>query len=382
MPDIHYDSCEMTVTSVAGAGLGTLTLSTTPITGRRKLPTGADGTTISIETRNTSGDWETATGCVIGGSGTTVTRGTRSDSSAAGAAVAFAAGATVSVAAVAEFGNRATTLMQLATPGGRLTLESGVPVSTTDQTAKTSIFYTPYVHNGIVLWDGADWVPTTFTERTLALGTLTNARPYDVFAYFASGVVTLELLAWTSDTARATAVTLQDGRYCKSGDKTRLLLGTFYTTSTTATESSLLNRYVGNVYNRVQMPQKSAAGAAHTYNTSTLRQWNAGSGAQPQINFVLPLTQIVKSTGQAFMANLTATPGMNSILRLYLDNTTDMTQTDSQVYITAINQGSTLPVSGVSVGVVGRHSVNIWQAEYGGSAITYDKGLTFAELML
>ena len=128
-------------------------------------------------------------------------------------------------------------------PGGRLTLTSGTPVTTSDVTGATSIYYTPYISNVISLWTGYRWQPIEFSEYTLALGTLTSGKPYDVFAYLSSGVLALEMLAWTNDTTRATAITIQDGRYCKSGDKTRLYLGTFYTTATTTTEDSENNRY-------------------------------------------------------------------------------------------------------------------------------------------
>lgn len=165
-------------------------------------------------------------------------------------------------------------MAQSYSPGGRLTLESGVPVSTTDQTAKTTIYYTPFVHNVINLWDGANWAPTEFTETSLALGTLTSGLPYDVFGYLSGGALTLESLAWTNDTTRATAVTLQDGRYCKSGDKTRLWLGSFYTASSTTTEDSNQNRYLFNMYNRVlRRFFYDMSGSSHTYASSTFREY-------------------------------------------------------------------------------------------------------------
>lgn len=176
------------------------------------------------------------------------------------------------------------------TPGGRLTLESGVPVSTTDQTAKTTIYYTPYIHNIINLWDGANWAPTEFTETSLALGTITSGKPYDVFGYVSAGALVLELLAWTNDTTRATAVTLQDGRYCKSGDKTRLLLGTFYTASTTTTTDSENYRYLDNVYNRVskQTSMILSGAASNTYSSTTVRAWNADTTARFHVVQSLP----------------------------------------------------------------------------------------------
>ena len=136
-----------------------------------------------------------------------------------------------------------------------------------------TLYYTPYVHNVISLWNGSSWAPMQFTERSLALSSLTSGRPYDVFAFLSSGAVTIEILAWTSDTARATDVTLQDGRYCKSGDKTRLYLGTVYTVSATAIEDSLRARYVNNHYNKINQTSFATDGQTHTYVTGTGREW-------------------------------------------------------------------------------------------------------------
>jgi hypothetical protein len=73
---------------------------------------------------------------------------------------------------------------------GRLTLESGVSVSTTDQTAKTNIYLTPHSGNVIFLYDSTNWVAFPFAEITKALGTLTSGKNYDVFAYASSGSIT------------------------------------------------------------------------------------------------------------------------------------------------------------------------------------------------
>ena len=51
-------------------------------------------------------------------------------------------------------------------PQGRLTLSSGEPVMTVDQTGKTSIFYTPYVGAHVPIHDGSAFVPTPFAERS------------------------------------------------------------------------------------------------------------------------------------------------------------------------------------------------------------------------
>lgn len=171
------------------------------------------------------------------------------------------------------------------TPGGRLTLTSGAPVTSSDVSGATSIYYTPYQHTTISLWTGTTWHPVQFSETTLALGTLSSGKPYDVFGYLNAGALALESLAWTDDTTRATAISIQGGRYCKTGDKTRLYLGTFYTTSTTTTEDSKGKRYVFNMYCRVTRYQSVIDSTdSWTYGTAAFRQ--ANNSAANQIEYV------------------------------------------------------------------------------------------------
>jgi hypothetical protein len=116
----------------------------------------------------------------------------------------------------------------------------------------------------------------------LALGTLATLTPYDVYIYNNSGTLTLEFLAWTNGTTRATALVLQDGVYVKTGATTRRYLGTFYTTATTTTEDSAAKRYLWNNYNRVVRKMQSALETADswTYSTATWRQANANTANQ------------------------------------------------------------------------------------------------------
>lgn len=176
---------------------------------------------------------------------------------------------------------------------GRLTLTTGVPVTTADVTGATSIYFTPFRGNRISLYDGSSaWVSLTFTEKTLALGTLTNDLPYDVFAYNNSGVVALELLAWTSKTARATALVLQDGVLVKTGATTRRYLGTFHTTATTMTEDSAAKRLLWNYYNRTSRVLRTLeATDSWTYTTATLRQ--ARATASNQVEAVVGVAEVV-----------------------------------------------------------------------------------------
>ena len=311
---LHKNRVKMTS---ATTGTGTLTLGSAS-SGYQSFATayGADATVDILITEGTA--WEVARDCAYTNSGTTVSRGTL-EASSTGSAVSFGGTQVVSVIATAAKGTRIEDALLSVTPGGRLTLESGVPVSTTDQTAKTSVYYTPYVHNIVNLWDGTNWVPTTFTEKTLALGTLTSGKPYDVFGYLSSGALVLESLVWTDDTTRATAVTLQDGRYCKSGDKTRLLLGTFYTTDTTTTEDSQNNRYLANAYNTVNRLCVGTSTANHTYTTASNREWNNGT-SNTRGRFICPVAGAAILIG--FDVAMQRSSGIAGYLAMGLNSTT------------------------------------------------------------
>ena len=86
-------------------------------------------------------------------------------------------------------------------------------------------------------------------------------------------------------TTRATAVTLQDGRYCKSGDKTRLLLPHALHRQHHDHRDSLAKRYLCNVYNRVPrrlVPDRKLS-RIHGPAPNTVRQANANSWNQVEI---------------------------------------------------------------------------------------------------
>lgn len=101
----HANRVKMTVTSVASAGTGDITLNAAS-TGFRSFATayGANATVDILITEGTA--WEIARNCTYTHSGTTVSRGTLENSST-GSAVAFTADAVVSVIATAAFGNNA-----------------------------------------------------------------------------------------------------------------------------------------------------------------------------------------------------------------------------------------------------------------------------------
>jgi hypothetical protein len=62
-------------------------------------------------------------------------------------------------------------------------LESGVPISSTDQAAKTTLYFTPYNGNSISLYDGSEWDLFSFSELSLSLSGYTSNTNYDIFIY-------------------------------------------------------------------------------------------------------------------------------------------------------------------------------------------------------
>lgn len=175
----------------------------------------------------------------------------------------------------------------------RLTLTTGTPVTTADVTAATTIYASPYKGNRIALFDSAgNATVRTSAEFSIAVPG-TTSQMYDVFAYSNSGVPTLELLQWTNDTTRATAIVLTTtGTYTKSGDLTRRYLGSFRTTTVSGqTEDSITKHYVWNYYNRVRrLAQRLETTASWTYTTAALRQ--ANGAAANQLDFVIGVAEV------------------------------------------------------------------------------------------
>lgn len=239
-------------------------------------------------------------------------------------------------------------------PGGRLTLATGVPVSTSDQTAKTIVFYAPYLHGFIDLWNGSAWVQTPFTQKSVAVPATDNT-PFDIFGYPDAGQLALETLDWASQVARATALTTQNGYLVKNGDTTRLYLGTGQTTGVSGQcEDSGANRKLWNHYNRQKRTfRKELSGSGYTYSTNTYRATN--NDGDNRVEYVAGLgdafiqgrnSQIVSSTGGVSAAtnvgigwsNTVANNGLQVVTCL-VENTAHFVVCDFQGYATAPGAG-------------------------------------------
>lgn len=205
---------------------------------------------------------------------------------------------------------------------GRCTLTTVVGVTTSDVTAATTVRYTPYKGNRIALYDGSTtWNLRTFTELSLSLGSDAANTNYDLFVFDSGGTATLERLAWTNDTTRATALALQDGVEVKTGATTRKYVCTYRTTGTIGqTEDSKTKRYVWNRYHKVPRDLlRSETTASWTYTTNAWRQANAATANQ--VDVVIGLAEDVVSVRAVVQAS-NSTGGIAFAVGIGLDSTT------------------------------------------------------------
>jgi len=177
-------------------------------------------------------------------------------------------------------------LSNMAPMDARLTLETGVAISTTDQTAKTTIYLTPYRGNRVAIYSGTAWYTLLLSaDISLSLSGYTAGKNYDIWVYDNAGSLALASTVWTNDTTRATALVLQNGVYVKSGATSYRYVGTIRITATTGQcEDSVTKRYLWNYYNRVNKKlYVTDATASWTYQTATWRSANNSTANRVEV---------------------------------------------------------------------------------------------------
>ena len=194
--------------------------------------------------------------------------------------------------------------------GGRLTLATGTPVMTTDQTAKTTVYFTPYNGDVIPIYDGTRMVPTVFTELSQATTDATKSpaavaanKNYDVFVWNDAGTLRATRgPAWSSDTARGTGagtseLVMTKGVYLNANDITNgpaanrgTYVGTIRSNGSSQIDWKLGSAAAGggaavlgvwSTYNRIEFaPSARDTTDSWTYTSATLRQFNNSTGNQ------------------------------------------------------------------------------------------------------
>jgi len=185
------------------------------------------------------------------------------------------------------------------TPGGRLTLATGTPVTTADQTGKTTIYYTPYMGDKIPIYNGSSFTNTTFTELSVATSDTTKSpaaigasKVNDWFVWNDGGTIRIgHGPDWTDDNTRSagTALTMVNGIYLNNATITNgpaasrgTYVGTTRSNSSSQLSDSASLRHTWNLYNRTPRSMVCAKETADswTYTTATFRQANANTANQ------------------------------------------------------------------------------------------------------
>jgi hypothetical protein len=205
------------------------------------------------------------------------------------------------------------------TPGGRLTTNAGVPVNFTSAAPTGTIYYAPYVHPFVPLFNGStvqmyqfstplnDHIGLTLNMNGSA--SFPSGAVFDIFVILNAGVLTLAALQWTNTTTRALTLSIFGGFLTNSGATNMLIspAGTPSTVAVAANQATFLGSFytsanglvtwqfpgggvagvfgLSNYYNSVLFTGFVVDGSAqYTYSSGTFRQ--AGAAAYNQITLL------------------------------------------------------------------------------------------------
>ncbi len=220
-------------------------------------------------------------------------------------------------------------------PCGRLTLSSSLSAPTSDITSATTLYYLPYNGDTVWLYNGTLWLPFTLGSSGINISIpATTDTNYDIFIYDNSGL-TLEAVAWTNSTTRATAIVLQNGWWVKSGETNKLYLGSIRTTDSSGEcEDSQLIRFVDNAYNLIPRKLK-VVDTTDSWSYTTASTWRqARASTANQVAFVVGLPHK--------LVTAQCTASMNTAANNYLSVSIglDSTSTPSADTYQVIGQGA------------------------------------------
>lgn len=292
----------ITIQGQAAAGTYNFNLPTSAGASGQPLLSGGGGSTatffgtLSVQNGGTgTGTWATNT-IIVGGTTSTGTfaqvtsgaSGTVLTSQGVGVAPAWQA-----VGAATDAANP---------PQGRLTLTTGVAITTSDVTGATTHYYTPALGFFVpITTDGTTFTNTAFTELSQATtdttkspGSVTISSNYDIFVWSDAGTLRATRgPPWSSSTSRGTGVgtteidfttkfptnknAITNGPAANRG----VLVGSVRSDASSQLKDTFAFRWVSNIYNTTARAMRvQDAAVSYTYGTSTIRQANANTANQ------------------------------------------------------------------------------------------------------
>lgn len=179
------------------------------------------------------------------------------------------------------------------TCNARLTLESGVPVSFSDQTNKQTLYLSPFKGDELGLYYGAAWTVHNFTEVSLSLAALVANSIYDIFAYWNGAAAVLAALLWKQVTATSSP-TAGSNKVISMSDTAGVVAGDYVTVADVShSELARVNAVVAS--------------------TSITVDALANSYTLPTINFPSRATALVTQNGVLSLSGDTTKRYMGSI---------------------------------------------------------------------
>ena len=238
----------------------------------------------------------------------------------------------------------ALSLQRIEEPGGRLTLTTATPVLTTTTTAQTTVYYSPYKHRFVPLYDGTSFemhdiggeLSQATTDTTKSPAACTTNSNYDLFVWNDSGTYRCTRgPLWSSDTSRGTGagttelervqgillnkVSITNGPAANRGT----YVGTIRTNGSSQVDFIVGGASDGgtagwigifNAYNRCIITASSVdTSTGYTYQTDTLRE--AHGGTTNRVYFLRGLNEdaVHACAGSTFSSSVATVVGSSAI---------------------------------------------------------------------
>lgn len=338
----------------------------------------------------------------------------------------------------------------------RLSLEQDVPLSSSDQSAKTTIYCNPWRGNRIVLHDGMRRVLCHASSFSVAVPS-TTFRHFDVFGYLSGSTPTLECVNWnltsgsitaatgasvevqvtsnshglsngdlvgitgmTGNTnpnggiwrvssvatntfnlqgcigngtysgpsgtwhkltgcTRATALAYSEGWLSKSGDTSKIYLGTGLTTGTSGQcQDTSRWCFLWNYFNQVLRHVTSFDSGSHTLTSSAGRDWNsytAGVATKARCGFVCG------DAGIAILGCISARKNSTNACNMVMDPYLNTASVGPIVQVNTTVQGFGGSVQFGARAAVGFNTLSLYEFEYGGVDSNPTSGLSLMEFL-